>query len=211
MTTYSGVRLAPDVICELVGDQVVVLIPARSEVISLSGAQAEIVQRLQERQTLSRSDDAYVRDLIEAGVVVAGISRRSLFVGSGLVVGAGITAMSLPAVAASSSASFFPFTLGGGDGAPIEGIYVFLRNVEAPALGTFATLRITKGSFDRTLDLIFTANPDGDRVPPEEGFETDPTPIVPVISSSDYFGSTLILTFGGITITGQAPSTPETI
>ena len=206
VATYSGVRLAPDVICELVGDQVVVLIPARSEVISLSGAQAEIVRRLQEGQTLSGSDDAHVRELIAAGVAVTDMSRRSLLVGSGLAVGAGMTAMSLPAVAVSSSASIFPVSEGGGDPLEIERIFVYLRNVAVPSVGTAATLRIIKGSFDRTIDMIFKTNPDIGKFPPEDGFENNPTPINPPIAGSDYLGSTLILTFNGITITGQAPT-----
>jgi len=100
------VKINPSVVCELVGDDAVVLDPENSAVVTLTGDSAVVVRRLLAGDTVSDTEPG-VDKLLRQGIVLAassnGLSRRSL-VATGAAVGAGgIFALSLPAAANSSS------------------------------------------------------------------------------------------------------------
>jgi hypothetical protein len=102
------VRINPSVVCEQVGDDVVVLDSKNSAVVTLTGDCAVVVRRLLAAEAVSDTEPG-VEELFAQGVLVSesskGLSRRSLVM-SGVAVGAGgVLALSLPAAANASSAS----------------------------------------------------------------------------------------------------------
>jgi len=99
-------KINPSVVCELVGDDVVVLDSGNSAVVTLTGDSAGVVKRLLAGETVSHTEPG-ADELVAQGIIVStspnGLSRRSL-VTTGAAVGAGgIFAMTLPSAANSSS------------------------------------------------------------------------------------------------------------
>jgi len=102
------VKINPSVVCEQVGDDVLVLDSVNSAVVTLTGDSAVLVTRLLAGETVLDTEPG-VDKLLVQGVLVSesskGLSRRSLVM-SGVAVGAGgALALSLPAAANASSAS----------------------------------------------------------------------------------------------------------
>jgi hypothetical protein len=102
------VKINPSVVCEQVGDDVVVLDSENSAVLTLTGDSAAVVRRLLAGETVSDTEPG-LQELLAQGVLVSesskGLSRRSLVM-SGMAVGAGgVLALSLPAAANASSSS----------------------------------------------------------------------------------------------------------
>ncbi len=99
-------KINPSVVCELVGDDVVVLDSGNSAVVTLTGDSAKVVKRLLAGESVSATEPG-VDELLSQGIILStspnGLSRRSL-VTTGAAAGAGgIFAMTLPAAANSSS------------------------------------------------------------------------------------------------------------
>lgn len=100
MMKYS---LTAGVIVERVGDDLMVVLPGNSDVVSLSGRPAEMLLDVKTGRKVDSSDPA-LRDLVDLGIVSApGLSRRGLIKAGAIGAGAGIAVLSMPGVAAASS------------------------------------------------------------------------------------------------------------
>ena len=99
-------KINPSVVCELVGDDVVVLDSENSAVVTLTGDGAGVVRRVLAGDKVSESDSG-VDELLAQGVLVSespnGLSRRSLVMSGAAVGFGGALALSLPAAASASS------------------------------------------------------------------------------------------------------------
>jgi len=95
--------IAPGVIIENVGDEVVVFTSESAEAIKLSGPVAQTVVAIQAGKAVDASATG-VSDLVELGIIrSAGMSRRGLITAGAVGAGAGIAMLSMPAAAAASS------------------------------------------------------------------------------------------------------------
>ena len=96
-------RLVSGVVVEVVGDDVLVVVPGTTDALSLSGEAAKTVLTIQAGQSVSSSDPV-VGELVARGVIeVPGLSRRGLIRAGAVGAGAGIAVFALPSVAAASS------------------------------------------------------------------------------------------------------------
>jgi hypothetical protein len=100
--------IAPGVIVENIGDDVVVMVPGSTEVIKLSGEVAHTIRSIQAGETSVLPSET-VSELVDRGIVVsqAGMSRRGLIKAGAIGAGAGIAVMAMPGAAAASSGSCF--------------------------------------------------------------------------------------------------------
>lgn len=95
--------LTPGVIVERVGDDLMVVVPGNSDVVSLSGRPAEVLVDVQEGKDVDPSEPA-LKTLNDLGIVTSpGMSRRGLIKAGAIGAGAGIAVMAMPSVAAASS------------------------------------------------------------------------------------------------------------
>jgi len=96
----------PNVVCEQVGNDVLVLDPENLAVVTLTGDSAGVVKRLLAGDNVSDTEPG-VDELLSQGIIVStslnGLSRRSLLTTGAAVGAGGIFALSLPAAANSSS------------------------------------------------------------------------------------------------------------
>lgn len=100
MTKYS---LTPGAIVERIGDDLMVVVPGQTDVVSLSGRPADVLLRLAAGTGVDPSEPA-LRDLIQLGIISApGLSRRGLIRAGAVGAGAGIAVLAMPSVAAASS------------------------------------------------------------------------------------------------------------
>jgi hypothetical protein len=100
----NPLSLAPGVVTEYVGDDVVVMMPGYPEVVKLSGEAASTVRAIQAGEA-PVSSPATLSELVECGVLASqqGVSRRGLVKAGAIGAGAGIAVLSMPGVAAASS------------------------------------------------------------------------------------------------------------
>jgi len=105
--------IAPGVIIEHVGADLMVMVPGSTEVIKLSGDAAHTIHAIQAEATPVLPSGT-VSELIDRGIVVsqAGMSRRGLITAGALGAGAGVVMLSMPAAAAAGSGP----ELNGGNG-----------------------------------------------------------------------------------------------
>jgi len=95
--------ITPGVIVERVGDDLMVIVPGNSEVVSLSGRPAEVLTDVQAGREVDPSEPA-LKLLSNLGIVTSpGMSRRGLIKVGAIGAGAGIAVMAMPGVAAASS------------------------------------------------------------------------------------------------------------
>jgi hypothetical protein len=111
--------LMAGVMVERVGDDLMVIIPGNSDVVSVSGRPAEVLLDVKAGRKVDLADPA-LRDLVDLGIVSApGISRRGLIKAGAIVAGAGVAVMAMPGVATASSevlpAGVWWWELGSGD------------------------------------------------------------------------------------------------
>lgn len=121
MTTSPHHHIAPGVVLEDLGREMLVVVPGRSEIIRLSGPSAKTVRALQQGFQ-PNTDDTSLRELRDLGITgsTSGFSRRSLLRAGVLGVGAGITVAAMPSLALASSSE-----------APLFGSWaVFDSNIE---------------------------------------------------------------------------------
>lgn len=108
-------KINPSLVCERVGDDVVVLDSEHSTVVTLTGDRANVVAQLLMGTSVHRSMPG-VAELVKQGVLLdeeGNLSRRTL-VTTGAVIGAGgVVAMSLPATANASSQTITELTADG--------------------------------------------------------------------------------------------------
>ena len=120
MTKYS---LTAGVIVERVGDDLMVVVPGNSDVVSLSGRPAEMLLDVKTGRKVDSSDPA-LRDLVDLGVISApGLSRRGLIRVGAVGAGAGIAVLAMPGVAAASSTS------GGGNTSSATAVLLLTSNL----------------------------------------------------------------------------------
>jgi hypothetical protein len=102
--SHHTLSIAPGVIIEHVGADVVVMLPGFTEVIKLSGDAAHTLRNIQAGDVHVLPSEA-VSELVHRGIVVsqAGMSRRGLITAVALGAGAGIVMLSMPAAAAAGS------------------------------------------------------------------------------------------------------------
>jgi hypothetical protein len=100
----SSMSIAPGVIVEMVGNDVVVMVPESAEVIRLSGDAAHTIRAIHAGD-VSVLPSHIVDELLEGGILIsqAGMSRRGVLTAGALGAGAGIAALTMPSVAAASS------------------------------------------------------------------------------------------------------------
>jgi hypothetical protein len=92
------------VIVERVGDDLVVIVPGNTDVVSLSGRPANVLLDVKAGRKVDSADPA-LRDLVDLGILSApGFSRRGLVKAGVVGAGAGIAVLAMPGVAAASSA-----------------------------------------------------------------------------------------------------------
>jgi hypothetical protein len=101
----SSMSIAPGVIVENVGDDVVVMLPESTEVIRLSGDAAQLVRAIHAGD-VSVLPSHTVTELLERGILIsqAGMSRRGVLTAGAIGASAGLAALSMPTVAAAASA-----------------------------------------------------------------------------------------------------------
>jgi len=102
----SSMSIAPGVIVENIGDDVVVMVPGSTEVIRLSGDGAQLVRALRDGHPVVPTQT--VTELVNRGILVSptGMSRRGLIKAGAIGAGAGITVMAMPNAAVASSIQF---------------------------------------------------------------------------------------------------------
>jgi hypothetical protein len=102
--SQHALSIAPGVIIEHVGSDVVVMVPESTEVNKLSGDAAQTIRAIQAGD-VSVLPSETVSELVDRGIVVSqgGMSRRGLIKASAIGAGAGIAVMVMPSVAAASS------------------------------------------------------------------------------------------------------------
>jgi hypothetical protein len=95
----------PGVIVDRVGDDLMVIVPGNSDVVSLFGRPAEVLLDVKAGKKVDSTDPA-VQDLVDLGILAAtGLSRRGLIKAGAIGAGAGIAVLAMPGVAAASSSS----------------------------------------------------------------------------------------------------------
>lgn len=104
-------KVNPNIVCEQVGDEIVVLDSGSSSVVSITGHNATVVKRMLAGELVGE-DEPGVSELRAQGILIdetsGGLSRRSLMMG-GVAIGAGgVLALSLPSAAHASSVSLLP-------------------------------------------------------------------------------------------------------
>lgn len=100
-------KINPSVVCEQVGDDVVVLDSENSAVLTLTGDSAAVVRRLLAGETVSDTEPG-LQELLAQGVLVVesskGPSRRGLLVAGASLAAGSVVALSLPNAAMAASA-----------------------------------------------------------------------------------------------------------
>lgn len=100
-TLHHGVEV------EHVGNEVMVYVPGRTEVLRLSGEAAEVVLAMRAGGS-AHASWSVIQDLESLGVIhPTGVSRRGLIKAGAIGAGAGIAVMAMPSVAAASSSFVF--------------------------------------------------------------------------------------------------------
>jgi len=95
--------VTPGVIFERVGDDLMVIVPGNSDVVSLSGRPHEVLLDVLAGREVDPSEPA-LKTLGDLGIVTSpGMSRRGLIKAGAIGAGAGIAVMAMPSVAAASS------------------------------------------------------------------------------------------------------------
>jgi hypothetical protein len=114
--SFSQVTLSSGVIAERVGDELLVIVPGRTDTVRLTGHAVDLFLDIQSGNKVDPSNPV-LADLVDLGIVQAsGMSRRGLIKAGAIGAGAGIAVMAMPGVAAASSAGgprTFPMSYGG--------------------------------------------------------------------------------------------------
>jgi hypothetical protein len=140
----TDVSLVAGLVVERVGDDLMVIVPGNSDVVSLSGRPAEVLSDVEAGRQVDSTNPALL-DLVDLGIVSApGLSRRGLIKAGAVGVGVGVASLALPTAAFASSANRDSITgiySMAGEGNP-WGFLVLKDDVSA---GTPETLTLTVG------------------------------------------------------------------
>jgi hypothetical protein len=104
MSMNSPLRVAPGVVVEQVGIDLLVVAPGSSDVVKLDGSAADVFRAIEAGRPITGATDI-IENLQSAGIIEtpAAVSRRSLIRVGTLGVGAGFAVLSMPGVAMASS------------------------------------------------------------------------------------------------------------
>ncbi len=95
--------ITPGLIAERVGNELLVIVPGRTDTVRLTAHAADLFLDIQAGEKVDASDPA-VAKLVDLGIVQAsGLSRRGLVKAGAIGAVAGIAVMAMPSVAAASS------------------------------------------------------------------------------------------------------------
>lgn len=102
------VVLSPNLVCEEVGAELLVLVPSEHSAFSLSGETAWLVRNIEAQGALDVFPSPELTELVQRGIVKPlgsepKLSRRGVLIGGAGVVGAGTLALGLPPSAMASS------------------------------------------------------------------------------------------------------------
>jgi hypothetical protein len=150
--------VTPGVIVESVGDDLMVVVPGNSDVVSLTGRPAEVLLDVQAGRDVDPSDPA-LETLSDFGIVTSpGMSRRGLITAGALGAGAGVVMLSMPAAAAAGSGpedSNGGGTNGGGE-EPSEELLEFDGDVFAIYVqGSTTTEQVVMDEFQSAVDDLY--------------------------------------------------------
>ena len=98
-------NVSPEVVCEQLGDEFVVVSTSSSSAMSVTGESATALRRVLDGDTPA-GDDPGVQQLVDQGIILvspSGLSRRSLVLGVTAAAAGGVVALSLPPAAYASS------------------------------------------------------------------------------------------------------------
>jgi hypothetical protein len=99
----SKFTVSRGVVCERVGDELMIVVPGRTEVVKLTGEAADVFLDVQAGKTphvsVTLTSELEALGIIEA----AGMSRRGLIKAGAIGAGAGIAVLAMPSVAAANS------------------------------------------------------------------------------------------------------------
>lgn len=103
MLSSSWFTVSHGVVCERVGDELMVIVPGRPEVVKLTGEAADVFLSVQAGRVQNVSE-ALLSELETLGIIhLPGLSRRGLIRAGAIGAGAGIAVLSMPTIAAASS------------------------------------------------------------------------------------------------------------
>jgi hypothetical protein len=101
----SKFTVSRGVVCERVGDELMIVVPGHAEVVKLKGEAADVFLDVQAGRTPHASGNL-TSELEALGIIEAsGMSRRGLIKAGAIGAGAGIAVLAMPSVAAASSDS----------------------------------------------------------------------------------------------------------
>jgi hypothetical protein len=101
----SRITVPTGVVAQRVGKDLMVLVPGRAEVVTLTGEAAEVFLDIEAGRAVHARDDI-VSGLDAQGVIeIPGVSRRGLIKAGAIGTGAGIAVLAMPSVAAAASPS----------------------------------------------------------------------------------------------------------
>jgi hypothetical protein len=112
----SKFSVSRGVVCERVGDELMIVVPGHAEVVKLKGEAADVFLDVQAGRTPHASGNL-TSELEALGIIEAsGMSRRGLIKAGAIGAGAGIAVMAMPSVAMASSGDeprIIPMSYGG--------------------------------------------------------------------------------------------------
>lgn len=185
------VTLAPGVVLEELGREVMVLVPGSSKALTLSGDAAEIVRSVEFGESVQ--SNRVVQELLNLGVLEdSGVSRRTLVRASAIGAGAAIAVMVMPAVSyADSAPSESPLTLGEivQSGVPI------VVSFQAPGGQSAGVTNGTAGTFTNKIGQAVTMTWDGSIWSGSTSGKSQ--------DNTDYWQGSFTFTFGGQTYAGS--------
>jgi hypothetical protein len=110
--SYSQVTISSGVISERVGNELLVIVPGRTDTVRLTGHAADLFLDIQAGTKVDTAD-LVVADLVDLGITQAsGMSRRGLIKAGAIGAGAGIAVLAMPGVAAAASTAVIRYELG---------------------------------------------------------------------------------------------------
>lgn len=148
--SISRITVPTGVVAEHVGNELMVFVPGKAEVVKLTGQAADVFLDIQAGRAVRAGDDI-VSGLEALGVIeIPGVSRRGLIKAGAIGTGAGIAVLAMPSAAFAASPSIGGFTgeaywawlsFGDGNGNYDTGTLRF--RIDAPGFITAAPTSLT--------------------------------------------------------------------
>jgi hypothetical protein len=130
----SGLQIRNGVSIEHVGDETLVRVDGGTEIYRVTGSVALILREIELGRAIPQESEEILEDLVGLGVLSRSrsVSRRALVSYGGLGLGAGLTALSMPAAAASSSERGTEFEVKGSWGFDEDDVLGFRLSIGGP-------------------------------------------------------------------------------